>query len=157
MASAGNSSRVDSGSRLIRATSNSIYRALIDPKAIVAWRPPQGMRAEIREFDPRVGGAFRMALFYLDEAIPGKTSENADVIRGRFVDLVPDRRVVERIEFESDDAAFDGAMTVSTILEAAPEGTKVTIRCENVPAGISQADHQEGIASTLANLAAFTE
>ena len=57
---------------------------------------------------------------------------------------------MERVEFESEDPAFAGAMTVTTTLDAQPDGTKVTILCENVPSGISQADHEAGIASTLA-------
>jgi hypothetical protein len=38
-----------------------------------------------------------------------------------------------------------------------PEGTEVSFVCENVPSGIRPSDHQVGMASTLAQLAAFTE
>ncbi len=38
-----------------------------------------------------------------------------------------------------------------------PEGTKVSIRCQNVPPGIQQVDHEAGMTSTLENLAAFLE
>lgn len=130
---------------------------MLDPTAIAAWRPPEGMKAQVHVFEPRVGGTFRMSFIYLDRTMSGKTSGNADVFQGEFMDLVPNRRVVERVEFESEDPAFAGAMTVTTTLDAQPDGTKVTILCENVPSGISQADHEAGIASTLANLAAFTE
>lgn len=157
MSQASNGKRSDSGSRLIKAAPEAIYRALLDPQAITAWRPPKGMKAQVHVFEPRVGGTFRMAFVYLDQSMPGKTSGNADVFQGVFVDLIPNRRVVESVEFESDDPAFAGAMTVTTMLDALADGTKVTILCENVPSGISQADHEAGIASTLANLAAFIE
>ncbi|MEX0838305.1 MAG: SRPBCC domain-containing protein, partial [Parvibaculum sp.] len=65
--------------------------------------------------------------------------------------------VVELVEFVADDPAFAGAMTITTTLTPVPDGTEVHIVCENVPEGISAADHQAGIASTLENLAAFTE
>ena len=149
--------RTDTGSRLIKASAETIYRALVDPEAVASWRPPQGMRAEILAFEPREGGTFRMAFIYEDAGSHGKTSDNADVFEGRFVELVPDRRVVEVVEFESDDPAFAGAMRIVTTLERVAGGTRVTVSCEDVPPGISEDDHREGIASSLANLAAFTE
>lgn len=157
MLQASDGKRSDSGSRLIKAPPEAIYRAMLDPEAIAVWRPPDGMKAQVHVFEPRVGGTFRMSFIYLDRAMSGKTSGNADVFQGEFMDLIPNRRVVERVEFESEDPAFAGAMTVTTKLDAQPDGTKVTILCENVPSGISQADHEAGIASTLANLAEFTE
>ena len=48
-------------------------------------------------------------------------------------------------------------MTITTILTAVSGGTKVTIRCENVPAGIRTSDHEAGMTSTLENLAALTQ
>jgi len=153
------SGRTDSASRFIRASPHKIYEALLDPKAVAIWRPPEGMRAEIFAFDPRVGGGFRMAFVYAgtDHAVRGKTSEDADVFDGQFVELVHGSRVVERVTFESDDRAFAGAMTITTSLAPVVGGTEVTIRCENVPAGIRPSDHQIGMRSTLDNLAAFTE
>ena len=150
-------SRTDAASRVIRASAQKIYTAHLDPQAVAKWRPPQGMRAEIYNFDAREGGGYRMAFVYEDTSVPGKTSAHADVFGGRFVELVPGERIVERVEFQSDDPAFAGAMTITTALVAVKDGTEVGIVCENVPEGISAADHQVGMASTLANLAAFVE
>lgn len=151
--------RTDIASRIIRASPQALYRALLDPVAVAAWRPPQGMRCVIHAFDAREGGRFRMALIYAGaaHAAPGKTSAHVDLVEGRFRELVPDRRVVEIVAFESDDPAFAGAMTITTTLAAVTGGTEVTIRCDEVPPGISAEDHAAGMASTLANLAAFTE
>ena len=88
---------------------------------------------------------------------PGKTSEHSDVVEGKFLELVPDERVVQLVEFESENPAFVGAMTMTWSLAAVPGGTEVTILCENVPEGIRQEDHDAGLRSTLENLAAFTE
>lgn len=147
-----------SGSRVIGATPQAIYQALLDPAAVAVWRPPQGMSARVLQHEPRVGGAFRMAFIYdQPQGAPGKTQPDADVFHGRFLALAENRRVVEEVEFESEEPAFAGAMTVTTSLRSVAGGTEVTIMCENVPRGISQADHEAGIASTLAGLAAYLE
>ncbi|MDR7221132.1 SRPBCC family protein [Aminobacter aminovorans] len=157
MAGGGETRRTDAGSRLIKAAPDVIYQALIEPEAVASWRPPQGMRGEVLAFDAREGGTFRMAFIYEDGGGHGKTTDNADVFEGRFAELVPGKRVVELIEFESDDPAFAGTMRIVTSLEPVEGGTRVTVSCEDVPAGISEDDHQKGIASSLENLAAFVE
>lgn len=151
--------RTDSASRVIKASPQTIHQAFLDPEAVAVWRPPQGMAAEIYAFDPREGGTFRMAFVYTaaDRTIRGKTSANADVFQGRFLEMVPNERIVEVVDFESDDPAFANAMMVTTTLAAVPEGTEVSFVCENVPSGIRPSDHQVGMASTLKQLVAFTE
>ena len=151
--------QTNSASKVIKASPGTIYQAFLEPEAVAAWRPPAGMTAHVYAFDPREGSTFRMAFGYADtdHSVPGKTSEHADVFQGRFLELVPDKRIVELVEFESDDPAFSGAMTIITTFAAVPGGTEVTIRCEDVPSGIRQSDHQTGMTSTLNNLAAFTE
>ena len=113
--------------------------------------------AEIYEFDARAGGGYRMAFVYEDASVPGKTSANADVFAGQFIELAPGERIVERVVFKSGDPAYAGQMTVTTMLTPTADGTRVDIVCQNVPDGISAADHQAGMTSTLANLAAFVE
>src|SRR5262245_55870779 len=97
------SGRTDSASRVIKAAPDAIYRAYLDPRAVAQWRPPKGMRATIYAFDAREGGVYRMAFEYVgaNHAVPGKTTAHADVFEGRFVELVPNERIVERVEFES--------------------------------------------------------
>jgi uncharacterized protein YndB with AHSA1/START domain len=149
--------RTDRGSRRIEAEPGRIYQAMTDPQAIVSWRPPKGMKGEMLAFDAREGGAYRMTLIYEDQSIQGKTSSNVDVVEGRFQELVPGKRMVEVVTFESDDPAFAGEMTITTTLTPIPGGTEVQIVCENVPSGISAADHEAGLTSTLQNLATYTE
>lgn len=148
-----------SGSRRIKAPPHAIYRAFLDPTAVAAWRPPQGMTGQVLAFEPRAGGVFRMAFVYADggRANAGKTTADADVFEGRFAELVPDARIVEVVRFKSDDPAFSGEMTLTTTLHPTPDGTDVTVVIDNVPAGITAEDHEAGIASSLANLARFVE
>jgi uncharacterized protein YndB with AHSA1/START domain len=117
------------------------------------------MIGHIYEFDARAGGAYRMSLTYAgtDHSPQGKTSEHADVVKGRYLELAPNERIVQLVEFESDDPVFGGEMIMTWTLAAVPEGTKVTIVCENVPEGIRKEDHDVGLRSTLENLATYTE
>lgn len=87
----------------------------------------------------------------------GKTTENSDSVEGRFAELIPDRLIAQVVEFESDDPAFAGEMKITWTFTAAPGGTEVAVRCENVPPGISKEDHAAGLASSLDNLAAYCE
>jgi uncharacterized protein YndB with AHSA1/START domain len=153
-----NTQRIDAASRVIKASRQAIYRAFLNPDALVKWLPPEGMTGRLYEFDPRDGGSYRMALIYeRGPSVRGKTSEDTDVIEGRFLELVPDERVVQVVKFRSDDPAFAGEMRITWSLSSAPDGTIVTIACENVPEGIRPEDHDAGLRSTLENLAQFVE
>jgi uncharacterized protein YndB with AHSA1/START domain len=151
--------RLDSASKLIRASPGSLYQAHVDPTALAAWLPPRGMRARIDGYEPREGGSYRIVLTYEqpDLSAPGKTTEHSDVVRGRFLELVPNERIVQSVEFESDDPAFAGHMRMTWTFTAVTGGTIVTVCAEDVPAGIRPEDHEAGFRSTLDNLAACVE
>jgi uncharacterized protein YndB with AHSA1/START domain len=147
-----------SASRTILASSRAIFRVLLDGEAIANWRPPHGMSARIERFEPRPGGYYRMALIYPDGGDGrGKSSAREDVVDGRFVDILPDERLVEEVRFDTDDPRFQGTMTITTTLAPVRDGTRVTIAATNVPAGITESDHRAGMEATLKNLANFVE
>lgn len=152
------SNRIDSASRVIMASPKAIYQAFMDPDILISWLPPKGMSAHIDVFEPREGGAYKLTLTYeTDHSNPGKTSDHTDVSQGRFLELVPDTKIVLAGQFDSEDPAFAGEMIQTWYLEAVLEGTKVMIVCEHVPEGIRKEDHDEGLSSTLENLAQFIE
>jgi len=147
--------RRDTASRFIKALPRAIYGAFVTREAVAKWLPPQGATMEVQTFEPRVGGRFQMTLTFAGTS--GKSTANTDVVVGRFVELVPPQRIVQAIEFDSPDPAFAGTMTMRWVLGATAGGTIVTVTAENVPSGISRADHEKGMASSLANLAAYVE
>jgi uncharacterized protein YndB with AHSA1/START domain len=122
------------------------------------WLPPKGARGSIDAFDPRPGGAFCMTLTFENSShAKGKSTSNADVVRGQFVTLEKNRRVTQRFEFDSADPAFAGTMTMTWTLNPQEEGTVLTVTAEDVPVGITAEDHEAGMASSLSNLAAIIE
>ena len=135
-----------------------VWAALVDPEALLAWLPPGGMTARFERFDARPGGSYRMVLTYADASgSPGKATADSDVVEARFVDIVPGERVVQAVDFVSDDPAYAGTMTMTWEIAAVEAGTRVDIVAEDVPDGVSAEDHAAGLSSSLANLAGYVE
>jgi uncharacterized protein YndB with AHSA1/START domain len=135
-----------------------VWAALVDPEALLVWLPPAGMMARFERFDARPGGSYRMVLTYADASgAPGKATADSDVVEARFVDIVPGERVVQAVDFVSDDPAYAGTMTMTWEIAAVEAGTRVDIVAEDVPDGVSAEDHAAGLSSSLANLADYVE
>ncbi|HEY1295391.1 MAG TPA: SRPBCC family protein [Chloroflexota bacterium] len=150
--------RTDTASRLIASPVERVYSALVDPLALVVWLPPNGMTGRFERFDVRPGGSYRMVLTYADASTArGKATANTDIVEARIVDIVPGVRVVQAVDFVSDEPGYAGTMTMTWEVAPVENGTRVNIRADNVPAGISAEDHAAGLASSLANLAKYVE
>ena len=143
--------------RHVKARRADVYAALVDPDAVARWKAPAGMTCHVHTFEPREGGTLRISLTYDAPTEAGKTSARTDTYRGRFVELVPNERVVEIDEFETTDPVLRGEMTITIILADADGGTEVTGLHEGLPPGVSTADNQAGWESALARLAALVE
>jgi uncharacterized protein YndB with AHSA1/START domain len=150
--------RTDAASRVVAAPPARVYAALVDEEELREWLPPQGMTGRFERFDPRPGGSYRLVLTYeASTAGSGKATADSDVVEARFLDIVPNARVVQAVEFVSDDPAFAGTMTMTWEVSAVEDGTRVDITADDVPDGISAEDHAKGLASSLANLARYVE
>ena len=150
--------RTDRASRVIAAPPERVWAAFVDPEALLAWLPPGGMTGRFERFDVRPGGSYRLVLTYSDAAgAPGKATADSDVVEARFVDIVPGEKVVQAVDFVSDDPAYAGTMIMTWAVAAAGAGTRASIVAEDVPDGISAEDHAAGLASSLANLAGYLE
>ena len=144
-------------SRHVNGPRARVYRALVDPRAVATWMVPTGMTSHVHEFDPREGGSFRISLTYDDSSGTGKTTAHTDTYHGRFIQLVPDEKVVEVVEFETSDPSMRGEMTITITLADAASGTDVLAVHDHLPPGVSTADNEAGWKSSLAKLAALVE
>jgi uncharacterized protein YndB with AHSA1/START domain len=141
----------------IKAPRANVYRALLDPEAISKWKVPEGMTCHVHTFDPREGGLLRISLTYDKPTGTGKTTAQTDTYHGRFVKLAPNEQVVEEDEFETEDPAMRGRMTVTITLSDAHGGTDLVAVHDGVPEGISPESNQIGWRMALAKLAALVE
>ncbi|GHJ54576.1 hypothetical protein Nm8I071_38830 [Nonomuraea sp. TT08I-71] len=144
-------------SQLVKAPRSAVYRALLDPAAVAKWRVPTGMSGHVHEFDAREGGSLRVSLTYEGPDNTGKSTAHTDTYHGQFVKLVPDRQVVEVVEFETDDPALRGAMTMTTTLTEVDGGTEVVVVHDGIPDAIPAEDNETGTRIALANLARLVE
>jgi uncharacterized protein YndB with AHSA1/START domain len=154
-----NSAASTQTSRVIKASREALYGAFTDPAALAVWLSPGEMTGKVHEFDARVGGGYRMSLFYpaSELAYRGKTSGREDRFTARFVELTPPTRIVQAISFDSVDPACSGEMTMVVTFEDRDGGTEVTILFEQIPSGIRPEYNDAGTRSSLEKLARYIE
>ena len=141
---------------LVRAPRARVYAALLDPDAVARWRVPDGMTAEVDEWEATEGGRFRVSLTYDgDEA--GKSGAHTDTYAGRFTRLVADEEVVELLAFETDDPELGGEMTMTTRLRDADGGTEVELVHDGVPDAVDPEQNAAGSRMALAHLTEYVE
>lgn len=113
--------------RVLRATPERVYRAFIDPEAMVKWLPPHGFTGKIHAMDARVGGSYKMSFTNFST---GKSHS----FGGQFVELAPGERI--RYTDAFDDPALPGEMTTTVSLRPVLVGTELSIVQEGIPAMI---------------------
>jgi uncharacterized protein YndB with AHSA1/START domain len=150
--------RRDRVARVVNAPLDRAFNALVDRAALETWLPPDGMTARFERFDPIRGGSYRLVLTYTDPTVTdAKSSLDSDIVEARFVDIVENDRVVQAVDFVSDDPAFAGTMTMTWAVHAVDDGTLVEFIADDVPVGISAEDHAAGMTSSLQNLASYLD
>lgn len=110
--------------RVLRAAPGRVYRAFLDPDAMVKWLPPDGFTGRMHDMDARVGGRYRMSFTNF-------TTGETHAFGGSFVELVPDQRLRYTDRFE--DPNLPGEMQTTVTLKEVAVGTEVEIVQEGVP------------------------
>ncbi|MBB88416.1 MAG: polyketide cyclase [Xanthomonadales bacterium] len=110
--------------RVLRATPERIYRAFIDPAAMVKWLPPFGFTGEVHSQDARVGGRYQMSFTNFST---GSTHS----FGGEYLELEPGKRLVNTDRF--DDPGLAGEMTTTVELSEGPLGTELSITQAGIP------------------------
>lgn len=128
--------------RTIDATPAETWTAWTEPGLLARWFAPGNMRAEVPEFELRVGRRYRIRMHDPD----GSTH----TVGGIFVVVTPLQRLVMTWAWESPDAQ-ESRVTVD-FADRGP-GTGITIRHEGLPDEASAAAHGKGWQGCLDNLA----
>jgi len=146
-------------SKDIHASAEQVYNAFINPLALESWQAPGDMIARIHNFDPRVGDGYEMSLFYPDneQQMKGKTTDKEDRFTARFVELVPFKKIVQAIRFDTANPDFAGEMIMEITFQPVEAGTRVTMLFKNIPKGIRPEDNEAGTISSLEKLSKYVE
>ena len=124
MSNSGNTVRLH---RVLRAPAERVYRAFLDPDAMVKWLPPHGFTGTVHEMDARVGGGYRMSFTNFG-------SGTSHSFGGKYLELTPNERL--RYSDRFDDPNLPGEMHVTVTLRKVIGGTDLDIVQEGIPAVI---------------------
>src|SRR5690348_8958671 len=138
---AGNTIRLH---RVLRTTPERLYRAFLDPDAMVKWLPPNGFTAKVHHMDAKVGGTHKMSFTNF-------TTGRSHSFGGRYLELVPNERI--RYTDRFDDPNLPGEMQVTVTLKKVSCGTELHIVQEGVPDVIPAEACYLGWQESLAQLA----
>lgn len=134
--------------RIFRAPPERVYRAILDPQAIVKWNPPNGFTAKVESLDARVGGTFKMSFTNFST---GATH----TFGGTYEELVPGERIVASDAF--DNPGLPGQIRTTYTLRETSFGTELTVVQEGLPDVIPPEACLLGWQESLALLALIVE
>jgi uncharacterized protein YndB with AHSA1/START domain len=134
--------------RVLRAAPERVYRALLDPDALVKWNPPNGFTAKVHHLDAKVGGTYKMSFTNF-------TSGKSHSFGGKYLELTPHARI--RLTDAFDDANLPGEMQTTYTLKQVFCGTELTVVQEGLPDAIPAEACYLGWQESLALLAALVE
>ncbi len=135
--------------RVIKAPAERVYQCFLDADAYAKWLPPHGFTGKVHEMQPKVGGKYRMSFSTIDRKM-------THFFGGRFVELVPNKRIVHTDRFE-DPAMGTSEMTVTIDLVPVKGGTELRIEQRGIPKGPAADGAPYGWSQSLDNLAALCE
>lgn len=113
--------------RVLRATPERIYRAFLDPDAMVKWLPPHGFTGKVHHLEAKVGGRYKMSFTNF-------TTGQSHSFGGEYLELVPHERIRHTDQF--DDPNLPGEMQTTIALRQVFCGTEINIVQEGIPAPI---------------------
>ena len=109
--------------RVLKTTPERLYRAFLDPEALVKWMAPHGFTGKVHSIDPRVGGKYKMSF-------KNFSTGSSHSFGGEYLELVPNERIVHTDTF---DAGPPGTMKVTVQIRKVMVGAELEITQEGVP------------------------
>ena len=134
--------------RVLRAKPERVYRAFLDPDAMVKWLPPNGFTAKVHQADARVGGSYKMSFTNF-------TTGKSHSFGGKYLELKPGELL--RYTDKFDDPNLPGEIQVTVSLKQVFCGTELNVTQEGIPAVIPTEACYMGWQESLILLAKLVE
>lgn len=113
--------------RVLRAPPERVYRAFLDPEAMVKWLPPNGFTGRVHQLDAKIGGTYSMSFTNFSNG-------QSHSFGGTYLELVPNERIRHTDKF--DDPNLPDEMQVTVTLKKVSCGTELSIVQEGIPDAI---------------------
>jgi uncharacterized protein YndB with AHSA1/START domain len=134
--------------RVLRSPAERIYRAFLDPEALVKWLPPHGFTGQVEQMAAHVGGSYRMSFTNF-------ATGQRHAFGGTYLELQPNERI--RYTDRFDDPNLPGEMQTTVVLTPVSCGTAVHIEQTGLPDAIPLEACYLGWQESLALLAQLVE
>jgi len=134
--------------RMLRATPERVYRAFLDPDAMVKWLPPHGFTGKVHQLEAVVGGTYRMSFTNF-------STGHSHSFGGKYLELVPNERIRHTDAF--DDPNLPGEMETTISLRPVFCGVELNIVQQGIPEVIPAEACYLGWQESLALLAQLVE
>lgn len=134
--------------RVLKSPPEKVYRAFVEPEALVRWLPPYGFTAKVHHMDAKEGGTFKMSFTNFGT---GKS----EAFGGIYLEMVPGERLRYTDQFE--DPNLPGVIEVLVELRPVLCGTELHVTQSNLPEMIPVEFCYAGWQESLEQLAKLIE
>lgn len=134
--------------RVLRAKPERVYRAFLDPDAMVKWLPPNGFTGKVHQMDAKVGGTYKMSFTNF-------STGSSHSFGGKYLELKPNELIRNTDKF--DDPNLPGEMINTITLKPVFCGTELNITQEGITAAIPAEACYMGWQESLTLLAKLVE
>ncbi|MGE8561956.1 MAG: SRPBCC family protein [Acinetobacter sp.] len=110
--------------RVFTAPPERVFKAFIDPDALVKWMAPHGFTAKVHHLDAKVGGTYKMSFTNF-------STGSSQSFGGTYHEIIPNQLL--RYTDQFDDPNLPGEIEVIIQLKAVSVGTEVNITQSGIP------------------------
>lgn len=109
---------------VLSAPPERVFKAFIDPDALVKWMAPHGFTAKVHHLDAKVGGSYKMSFSNF-------ATGSSHSFAGTYHEIIPNQLL--RYTDQFDDPNFPGNIEVVIQFKAVSVGTEVHITQSGIP------------------------
>lgn len=110
--------------RVFSAPPERVFKAFIDPDALVKWMAPHGFTAKVHHLDAKLGGTYKMSFSNF-------STGSSQSFGGTYHEIIPNQLL--RYTDQFDDPNLPGNIEVTIQLNSVSVGTEVHITQSGIP------------------------
>ena len=110
--------------RVFTAPPERVFKAFIDPDALVKWMAPHGFTAKVHHLDAKIGGTYKMSFSNF-------STGSSHSFGGTYHEIIPNQLL--RYSDQFDDSNLPGNIEMIIQFKAVSVGTEVHITQSGIP------------------------